>query len=763
MAAEVAFLLGAALAGFVTYVTVSRRMRASSRQPLSEPAAQRLGRMLAALSAINEAITRVESPDELFQCVSDAAVHGGKFTTAAVWIPGEEEDALICGAVRGQQAEELLKGRICLDATVPEGRQTIGDAFRSKLPVICNDIATDPRFLHWHALAKAVGFASAAAIPLVRDGHSVGVMQLYSSEAHTFDSEICTLLDRMAANVVFALESMELKAEQMRDQEELRATRARLDRVTRGTNDGLWERDLTRNTLWVSDRYAEMLRFNREELLQHTDLALGQNHPDDVMVLLSACEEHFAHRTPSIDVELRKRTKDGEWRWMRTRGVCEYDSAGKPISISGSMQDINEHKQYQQALIEATEAAAAASRAKSEFLANMSHEIRTPMNGVIGMTELLLETPLNSVQTDYCETARDSAKALLTVINDILDFSKIEAGKIELERIDMNIRDTVEDVTRLLAIQAHAKGIEITATVDPAIPISLSGDANRLRQVLINLGGNAVKFTPSGEVCIEMQLLGEDTRGSLVRCEIRDSGIGIPADRLASLFMPFTQADASTTRRFGGTGLGLSIVKHLVSLMGGEAGVISAEGEGSTFWFTARFGTASRTSHPPIDTEIGKGRQPAMANSSAIMHRSINQPRVLLAEDNLVNQKVACRTLEGLGFRVDVAADGSAAVEAWATGQYDAILMDCQMPTMDGYEATREIRARELPGHRIPIIALTAHAMKGADAECTAAGMDAHLTKPIDRALLRACLERYVGHEPPGMPEPVRKQPLVGG
>jgi signal transduction histidine kinase/CheY-like chemotaxis protein len=381
-----------------------------------------------------------------------------------------------------------------------------------------------------------------------------------------------------------------------------------------------------------------------------------------------------------------------------------------------------------------------ANQAKSEFLANMSHEIRTPMNGVMGMAELLLDAPLGDQQRDYAETIRDSARALLTVINDILDFSKIEAGKLELEATRIDVRDLLEDVARLIAIQAHAKDLEVTAFIDPAVPEFVLGDAGRLRQALINLSGNAVKFTQEGEVALSVSVIARGADSATLRFEVRDTGIGIPEDRIHALFKPFSQVDASTTRHYGGTGLGLSIVKRLAEMMGGEAGVLSAPGAGSTFWFVVRLAIAvadapvlrlgANTRTHPIVTQEQRGREGR---------------RILLAEDNVVNEKVARHTLQRLGFHVDAVSNGREAVTAWKTGRYDLILMDCQMPELDGYEATREIRVAERGRRHIPIVALTAHAMKDDDLKCKAAGMDDHLTKPIDRERLRLCLEHHLG------------------
>ena len=381
-----------------------------------------------------------------------------------------------------------------------------------------------------------------------------------------------------------------------------------------------------------------------------------------------------------------------------------------------------------------SEAVEAANRAKSEFLANMSHELRTPMNGVLGMTAILLDTPLSWPQRQYVATIKKSGETLLTLLNDILDFSKIEAGRLEIERVPFSIRAVVDDTMSLFGLSAEQKGLQFRCVVDDNVAEWVSGDPGRLRQVLTNLVGNALKFTSTGEVGLRVH--GNNEHQTL-RFEVQDTGIGIASETLERLFLPFSQADSSIMRRFGGTGLGLAISKQLVELMGGTFHVESKVGIGSTFSFEVHFPHVVEEH----GTEVAKEQQESQGTAL-----QFQGARILVAEDNETNQQVASIMLDHMGCQVRIAGNGVDALSSLALFDFDLVLMDVQMPELDGLKATRRLREQRGRNARIPVIALTAHAMSGFREQCLEAGMNDYLSKPIERDKLAQCLERWLLH-----------------
>ena len=410
-----------------------------------------------------------------------------------------------------------------------------------------------------------------------------------------------------------------------------------------------------------------------------------------------------------------------------------------------ALTEVQERQRAETELVEAREAALAAARIKSQFLANMSHEIRTPMNGVLGMAELLLKTDLTTQQQSFAQVISNSANHLLTIINDILDFSKLEAGEMRLQTIDFDLSDCIETVIEVLSSQAEEKGLRLAVSIDSQVNGKLQGDPIRLRQILLNLVSNAIKFTDVGEVVLAVTKgVGDGRSGgggeiAFLLFSVRDTGIGISVEGQQKLFQSFSQVDASSTRQYGGTGLGLTICKQIVEQMGGEISVKSEIGQGSTFWFTAQF----------LVQDINAVTQPSVVemNSEGINRIELknHQINILIAEDNLVNQQVLLNQLENLGYHADFVVNGEQALAMLSQQNYDIVLMDCQMPVIDGYTATQELRRREGSNRHTIVIALTANAMPEDREKCLASGMDDYISKPINLSLLNALLQRWTG------------------
>ncbi len=530
---------------------------------------------------------------------------------------------------------------------------------------------------------------------------------------------------------------------------------------------GSWEWDVLHDVVTWSDELYRIYELQPQEFEATYEGFLARIHPEDRPTVEEAVSTAFGGPEP-FEFEARIIKVSGAEGWVRGRGRATRDESGAPVRMSGTAQEITESVVAAAELAAARDAAMQASRIKSEFLATISHEIRTPLNGVIGLTDLLLKTELTSTQERLADAVAQSGRTLLGLVNDILDFSRIEGGDLHLELEDVAIRDLVDQVTGSLAEPARLGSVEVTVDYAEDVPLTLRGDPVRFRQVVTNLVSNAVKFTCGGQVAVRVSLDEGQTERHVVRVEVCDTGIGIAPDAQATLFDSFTQADASTTREYGGTGLGLAISRLLVGALGGEIGFTSEVGAGSTFWFTAMFLPAADRPLQPAsvgpsaliadqvpDVTTADATRPDARTSEAGTPEAgtpdVSRGAVLVVDDIVVNQMVARGVLEGLGYTVEFARDGLEAVAAVAAtpGHFAAVLMDCQMPQLDGYEATRVIRQLERQDLRVPVIAMTASTLAGERERCLDAGMDDFLLKPVDFELLESTLARLVGGTPP--------------
>ncbi|HUI05907.1 MAG TPA: ATP-binding protein [Verrucomicrobiae bacterium] len=532
------------------------------------------------------------------------------------------------------------------------------------------------------------------------------------------------------------------RIQRTRAEEELRESDLRFRIVARATNEAVWDWNLANNAVWWNHGLQALFGHELGQVGFDRGWWERNLHPEDRQRVVTGVQDVLDGSEDFWSAEYRLRRADGSYADIFDRGYVLRDRQGRAERMIGALQDISERKRELESA-RARDAALESNRLKSQFLANMSHEIRTPMNSIIGMTGLLLNTELTEEQREFAETVRLSGESLLTIINDILDFSKIEAGKLTFEMVNFDPRETIGEVVQLLAEQAQTKKLKLTAAPASDLPAAVCGDPGRLRQVLTNLTGNAVKFTHEGEVIVHARKDNETDTHVVIRFEVVDTGIGIPEEARARLFEPFSQVDPSTTRRYGGTGLGLAICKQLVELMGGQIGVESVPGEGSTFWFTTRLEKATApTNGSSLEPAVDQIPQQGLSPAGPAQFRK--RGHILVAEDNAFNQKVILRQLQEMGHNVDAVADGIEALEALQRIPYDLILMDCQMPEMDGYKATAEIRRREGKARHTPIIAMTAHVMKEDKDKCLAAGMDDFLSKPVRVAKLENVLTHWL-------------------
>jgi len=870
----VALLVVIALGALLWVEELRRRVRAQTAViKHRNEALHRANRVLKSLSDCNQALVHAQDEHQLLNDVCRIIVEVGGYRLAWVGYALENPEKTVKPVAWAGYEDGYISLLNLSWGDKEQGRGPVGMAIKTGTAQVVKDFEKDSRLVNWREDGLRRGYASHISLPLLAQGKALGALAIYASVADAFDEEEIQHLKELAGDLAYGITALRTRTERFRAEDALRESEARFRTLFENATVGFYRTTPDGRILLANPALVKMLEYPSFEALACRNLEKESLNPSRDLF-----KRRLEEKKELIGFETEWKRYDESLIAVRESARAIFGPDDKVLYYDGVVEDITKRKEAERALLKAKEAAEAANRAKSEFLANMSHEIRTPINGIMGMTELLLDTELNEEQREYLGMVKSSTDSLMVVINDILDFSKIEAGKLTLEAIEFNLRGCVEETVKTLALRAHQKKLELACHLEPNLPETIEGDPGRLRQVLINLLGNAIKFTEKGEVALKVEPESEGEDAVVLHFAVRDTGIGVPREKQKTIFEAFTQADNSSTRRFGGTGLGLTISSQLVQMMGGRVWLESEPGKGSIFHFTARFGKVRRVPQQPTPDEkalqglnalvvddnainrrllegmlracglkvtaatSGEGalaalehavaagepftvvvvdaempgmdgfeaaerilNNPSLGKPMIMMLSSMGQPgdaarcrelgvtayltkplrqfelkeallsavssnsrqgapvtlvtrhalresrqnlKVLLAEDNAVNRALAARLLEKRGHTVVPVGNGREALEAVEKQSYDLILMDVQMPEMDGFEATAAIRALESgTGRRIPIVAMTAHALKGDRERCLAAGMDDYISKPIRAQELLDVIQVVVGRQ----------------
>lgn len=697
----------------------------------AEEEVRRATRAMRVLSASNQALVRSTDEATLFRAICGAATATGGYPLAWIGFAEDDQEKSIRIAAAAGRNLTYLESLGITWADEPRGRSPAGNCIRTGQTAIFNNLATNPDFELWRERADWYGYRSAVSLPLVSEEETIGALSIYAVEADAFGREEVDLLKELAGDLSYGIAAHRQRLAHARTEEALAQSAQEFRALFDTANDSIFIIDLDGKFLEVNQVGCKRLGYTREELLTKSV------HEIDSPAFASEQKERL------------RRLLEGGQSLFETVHIAK-NGAEQPVEMSNCLfeyrgtsailcvaRDISERKRLEAVaqkhaveLERAKTAAENANRAKSQFLANMSHEIRTPMNGIIGTSGLLLDTPLTSEQRDYAETIRNSAAALLAIVNDVLDFSKIEAGRMQIEPVDFDIVTCLAEIGDLLTPQVCAKGLnyEFQAEVQHRW---VRGDAGRIRQIVLNLLANAIKFTDQGRVKLHISETPTSPGQATFIVSVADTGIGIAALDLPLLFHKFAQVDSSMGKKHEGTGLGLAISQRLAELMNASLTVSSELGKGSTFLLT-------------IPLQLHQPTEPTPKPEPPLRDRVCRKRRrVLLAEDNVVNQKIGVRLLEKCSCRVDLASNGKEAVQMATRFPYDLVFMDCGMPEMDGYGATRAIRAVEQNATHVPIVALTAHAIDGTREECLASGMDDYIPKPVTMEAIEQALLRW--------------------